>query len=130
MLLRKIGFRPHEIHYGELFDDGRIVVPATVADESVLLLLDTGQRIDLSIYLGHATQHGWPYERRDELWGTSPLRSTFTLGRRRTHDRVVVRGRESDAQTTYINAGTLGVRYVNHAVLALDPVDAALGLSE
>jgi hypothetical protein len=130
VLLHELGFHADEIHRGGMLSDGRIFVPAVAAGQQVNVLVDTAQRIDLSITIGYATKHGWPYERRDATWGISPLVDFAALGRTRPHDRVVVYGPEGEAKIVYSTAGSLGVQYVNHGSIALDPVEAAIGLSE
>jgi len=110
--------------------DGRIMVPAVAAGQSVRFLLDTRLRLDLRINIGYAAQQGWAYERRNASWGMSPLADVFALGYARPHSEVVVGGTEEESKTVYYTSGTLGVQYVNKGVLALDPVDVAVGLSQ
>ena len=108
--------------------DGRMVVPAVVDGAATWLQLDTVGRYELAIDLAYARERGWPYERRSERWGRSPVADVFALGRAHGRDTVSVYGRDSDT-TLYGTAGNLGVRYVNRGVLAFDPVDVALGWS-
>jgi hypothetical protein len=130
VLLEHFGFQASEIHYGEMNSDGRIVVPAIVAGAAVRLLLNTHQRLDLSIDLGYAVSQSWPYERRGDHWGTAPVAGAAALGRSRAHDKVVVFGTEADRDRVYSTVGSLGVLFVNQAVLGIDPVDVAVGLSD
>ncbi len=129
MLLERIGFTPEEIYYGQLLSDGRILVPAVVAGETALFLLYTTQRLDLTIDLGFARKRDWPYERRTNDWGLSPLTDFFALGSARQHETVVVQGSEEDGGVEYITAGRLGTLYVNQGVMAIDPVAAAVGVA-
>jgi hypothetical protein len=126
--LSSLGFTREEIHKCEAAGDGRIVVNATIAGEPARLLLDTTQRIDLSLSLGYVRQRGWPYTRRDESWGTSPLTDFAALGRSRPHDPVSVEGREDDPKA-YYTVGKIGTQLVGDALLAIDPVEWTVGVS-
>jgi hypothetical protein len=128
-LLERLGYAPDEIHYGWLLSAGSMCVPAVVGDEARWLLLDTGRRLDLVLNLDHVTSWGWPCERKSEVWGRSPLPSFFALGRGRAGDTVEVAGKEGPVTKLYATCGRLGAPFFRDTVLAIDPVDATVGVS-
>ncbi|HEY2851818.1 MAG TPA: hypothetical protein VGJ18_03180 [Gemmatimonadaceae bacterium] len=128
-LLERLGYAADEIHYGWLLPDGRMSVPAVVGEETGWLFLDTSRRDDLILELSRVTKWGWPYERTNEHWGQTTLSSFFALGRSRAAGSVEVRGTEADATKLNPNWGSLGAPFFRDTVLAIDPIDTAIGLT-
>ena len=128
-LLERLGYAPDEIHYGWLLHGGSMSVPAVVGDEARWLLLDTGRRVDLLLNLDHVTSWGWPYERKSETWSRTPLSSFFALGRARAGNTVDVFGKEAATTNLQATCGRLGAPYFRDTVLAIDPIDGAVGVS-
>jgi hypothetical protein len=128
-LLERLGYAADEIHYGWLLADGRMSVPAAIGNESGWLSLDTSSPDDISLQLGRVTKWGWPYERRTERWGHTTVSSFFALGRGSAARNVEVRGTEADATTLKPSSGSLGAPFFRDTILAIDPIDTAVGLS-
>ena len=128
-LLERLGYAADEIHYGWLLPDGRMSIAAVVGEESAWLFLDTSREDDVSLELGRVMKWGWPYERRSERWGQTTLSSFFALGRGRAAGNVEVRGTEAQATELNTTSGSIGAPFFRDTVLAIDPIDTAVGIS-
>jgi hypothetical protein len=128
-LLTELGFASDELHACQPYSDGRVIISAVIVGEPARLILDTGQNGGLILSYAYVRARGLPYERDAERWGKSPIDQISVLGATHLGGSTWVRGADEETEV-YHTVGTLGIQYIPGALLAIDPVEWTIGISD
>lgn len=112
-----------------MWPDARLLVEADLEGDSAYLLLDTRCRLDISLSREYTQHRGFPFQRRDEAFVMVRFDTFAALGRSRPHDQACAFGMDVPEPEHSIYAGSLGVLYLNDAMLGVDAAGPVVALS-